>query len=221
MRPFENQGVYWRVVGIVGDVRSGGLDRVPPLTVYRPYGQQGGAVFSLAVRTAIAPDVLAKTVRETVRGVDPDVPVPEVRSMAATISRSVQQRRFQASLLTAFALTAVLLAAVGIYGVVAYSVLQRRKEIGVRLALGAAQADLRRLIFKNGMAPVFLGLSAGLPAAAFLARLIASMLFEVGALDPLTFIGAPLVLVLAAAIPCWLNARQAARIDPMVALRLD
>jgi ABC-type antimicrobial peptide transport system permease subunit len=105
--------------------------------------------------------------------------------------------------------------------VVAYSVLQRRKEIGVRLALGASQRDLRRLIFKNGMVPVFAGLGIGLFAAALLVRLIASLLFEVSTLDPLAFIGAPLILVLAAAIPCWVNARQAGRIDPMVALRFD
>jgi putative ABC transport system permease protein len=221
IRPFENPGVYWRVVGIVGDVRSGGLDRDPTPLIYRSYEQRGGGVFSLVVRTSIAPDALAKAVREAVGRVDADIPVPEIRTMPATIARSVQQRRFQASLLGAFALVAVLLAAIGIYGVVAYSVLQRRKEIGVRLALGASQPDLRRLILKNGMVPVFAGLGAGLLAASLLARLIASLLFEVGTLDPLTFIGAPLILVLAAAIPCWLNARQASQIDPMDALRFD
>jgi putative ABC transport system permease protein len=221
IRPFENLGVYWRVVGIVGDVRSGGLDRAPTPLVYRSYEQQGGASFSLVVRTAITPDALATVVREALSRVDADIPVPEIRTIPAAIAESVQQRRFQALLLGAFAFVAVLLAATGIYGVLAYSVLQRRKEIGVRIALGADQHHVRGLILKSGMAPVFAGLGAGLLASTFLARIIASLLFEVSTLDPLTFIGAPLILVITAVIPCWLNARRAARIEPVVALRID
>jgi len=147
--------------------------------------------------------------------------VPEMRTMPAVIAKSVEVRRFQAWLLSAFALVAVLLAAIGIYGVVAYSVAQRRKEIGVRIALGARQRDVGNLVFRNGMAPVLAGLAAGLLAAAFLSRLIASLLFQVSALNPLTYLVAPLILVIAAALPCWLTSRQAARIDPVVALRLE
>ena len=125
-------------------------------------------------------------------------------------------------MLGAFGLVAVLLAAIGIYGVVGYSVLQRRKEMGVRLALGAGPEQLRRLTFRSGMGPVFAGLGLGLLAAAFLTRLIASLLFEVRPLDPLTFLCAPLALVLAAAfLPCWLNARRDGRTDPVIALRYD
>jgi putative ABC transport system permease protein len=100
-------------------------------------------------------------------------------------------------------------------------VAQRRKDIGVRIALGAKQRDVGNLVFRNGMAPVFVGLGIGMFAAAVLARFIASLLFEVNTLDPIAFIGAPVVLVIAAALPCWLTARQAARIDPVVALRLE
>jgi len=166
IRPFENLGVHWRVVGIVGDVRSGGLDRAPAITIYRPYGQRGGTVFSLVVRTVIAPEALSQAVRESVARVDAGIPAPEIRTMPHIIARSLQQRQFQASVLAAFALVAVLLAAIGIYGVVAYSVFQRRKEIGVRIALGAESWDIRRIVLKDGMTPVLCGLIVGLMASA-------------------------------------------------------
>src|SRR5262249_30213814 len=120
-----------------------------------------------------------------------------------------------------FALVAVLLAAVGIYGVVAFSVLQRRKEIGVRIALGAARQDISQLVFQNGMTPVLFGLAAGLLSAVLFTRLLTSLLFQVHALDPPTFIVARVILILAAALPCWLTARHAAHVAPMDALRLD
>lgn len=123
--------------------------------------------------------------------------------------------------LGAFASVAVLLAAMGIYGVVAYSIMQRRMEIGVRIALGAKQRDVGNLVFRSGMAPVFIGLATGLVAAVFLARLISSLLFKVSALNPTIFIVSPLIFLLSGALPCWLMARRAARIDPVVALRLE
>ena len=183
--------------------------------------QKGSAALSIAIRAGIAPDALANTERQSIRRVNPDIPVMGVRTMPEIISQSMRERRFRALLLSAFGLLAVSLAAIGIYGVVAYSVLQRRKEMGVRLAPGAAPEHLHRLIFQTGMGPVFAGLGAGLLAAASLARLIASLLFEVRPLDPPTFVCASLVLVFVAFLPCWLNARRAARTDPVVALRND
>ena len=209
------------MIGIVGDLLSAGLDRAPMPAFYRLYEQAGTRSFSILVRTALAPEAVAKSVRDAVSRIDSEIPVPEMRTMPGIIAKSVQPRRFQAALLSGFAAVAVLLAAIGIYGVVAYSVAQRRKDIGVRIALGAKQRDVGNLVFRNGMAPVFLGLGIGMFAAAVLARFIASLLFEVSTLDPTTFIGAPVVLVIAAALPCWLTARQAARIDPVVALRLE
>jgi putative ABC transport system permease protein len=219
----EAKDDFSRVVGVVGDVRSSGLDRAPVAAIYRPYEQRGGrpTAFGIVVQTDAAPQALIGAMRGVVRRVDPGVPVPEIRPMDALIARSVQPRLFQAALLSAFALIAVLLAAVGIYGVVAYSISQRRKEIGVRIALGADRQDISRLVFQNGMTPVAVGLSIGLLAACLFARLMASLLFQVHALDPLSFTVAPLVLVLAAAAPCWLTARHAARIDPVDALRLE
>jgi putative ABC transport system permease protein len=226
VRIFDNPPAPWRVVGVVGDVLSAGLDRASTPAIYRPFYQKGGdgpngMAFSIVLRTALPPDALVKSVRQAVWQVDPDIPVPEMRTMSAAIEKSVQPRRFQASLLTAFALVAVLLAAIGIYGVVAYSVAQRRKEIGVRIALGAKQRDVGTLVFQRGMAPVLIGLAAGLVASAMLTRLIASLLFQVSTLNPRTYTAAALILVLAAALPCWLTARQASRIDPVVALRLE
>jgi len=213
-------------VGVVGDVLSAGLDRTPTPAIYRPFTQKGGdgpnaTSFSIVLRSSLRPDALAQPVREQIWRVDRDIPTPEIRTMQSLVARSLQQRRFQALLLSAFAVVAVLLGAIGVYGVVAYAVLQRRKEIGVRLALGAKQRDVGYLVFRSGMIPVLIGSSAGLVAAVFLVRLIASLLFQVPSLNPIAFFVASLILVLAGALPCWLTARRAARMDPVVALRLE
>src|SRR5215471_15432545 len=219
----EAKDDYSRVIGVVGDVLSGGLDKAPTPTIYRPYTQRGGrpSAFSIVIQAAVGPQALAARLRDAVSRFDPDVPITELRPMPTVIERSVQARSFQASLLSAFAMVAVLLAVVGIYGVVSYSILQRRKEIGVRIALGADRQDISHLVFRNGLTPVIVGLPIGLLAAGLFARLMSSLLFQVRPLDPVAFIVAPLVLVLAAAAPCWLTARQAARIDPMDCLRLE
>jgi putative ABC transport system permease protein len=141
--------------------------------------------------------------------------------MTQIVSQSVAGRRLQTALLGTFAAVAVLLAAIGVYGVVAYSVLQRRREIAVRLALGADQRDVRALILRHGMVPVFVGLVFGIIAAIFATRLIGSLLFEVRALDPITFLTAPLLLALAGGLPCYRAAQQAARTDPAIALQSE
>src|SRR5262249_18247350 len=159
--------------------------------------------------------------RQAISRLDPDVTSDPLRPMQAVITNSVQTRLFQASLLSAFALVSVLLAAIGIYGVVAYTILQRRKEIGVRVALGAHAKNVSQLVFRIGLAPVLFGLTGGLIAGLLFSRLLAGLVFQVGVLDPVTFVGTPVVLILAAAVPCWLIARKASRIDPMDALRLE
>jgi predicted permease len=222
-KSIEPADAYSRVVGVVGDVLSSALDRVSTPAVYRPYTQRGGraTAVTLVIQAAVPPAALATPLREAISRLDPDVPVAALRPIQDVITGSVQTRLFQTSLLSAFALIAVLLATIGIYGVVAYSILQRRKEIGVRVALGANPKDVSQLVFRNGLAPVLSGLTAGLVAAPLFSGLVASLLFRVPVLDPVTFLVTPLVLILAAAVPCWLIARKASLIDPMDALRLE
>ncbi len=156
----ESAGDYSRVIGVVGDVLSSALDRVSTPAVYRPYTQRGGrpTAVTLVIQAAVSPASLATPFREAISRLDADVPVVALRPMPDLIAGSVQMRRFQTLLLSAFASVAILLAAIGIYGVVAYSILQRRKEIGIRCALGANPKDVSRLVFRNGLAPVLSGL---------------------------------------------------------------
>jgi putative ABC transport system permease protein len=212
---------FYRVIGVVRDVRADGLDRSPSRTIYRLFWQRPDTQFSIVMQTRLAPKFLSHAVREAVRSVDSGIPVSGIHALSMNIEKSVEQRRFQALLLSLFAGIAVLLAALGIYGVVAYSVLQRRLEFGVRIVLGADHSEIRRLVFLHGMAPVLIGLGIGVLIAMSLARLINSLLFEVNALDPGSFLAASLFLALTAALPCWFSARQAGYTDPVVALRLD
>lgn len=212
---------WFRVIGVVGDVLAEGLDRAIAPAIYLPFWQYGRNQFAIAVRSALTPEALSKQVREAVWRVDPEIPVPEVRTMASLISQSAQQRRLQAILLAGLASIAVLLAAVGIYGVVAYSVARRRKEIGLRMALGADSADIRQVVFRHGMAPVLTGLVAGVVAGGGLAKGMSALLFHVSTLNPLAYVAAFLVLGIAGALPCWMTAARAARTDPVVALRTE
>jgi putative ABC transport system permease protein len=216
---FMPGNIWFRVIGVVGDVRSAGLDREPEALIYVHHFESGD--MSLVVRTAMEPTAIATALRQQVWSIDPEVPVPEIRTMARIVSNSLTVRRFQAVLVAAFAFVALLLASIGIYGVVAYTVTQRRAEIGVRLALGANQRDIKSLTLRQSMKPVATGLGVGLATATILGRLIMSLLFEVRALDPLTFITAPILLLLVATLACYLPARQAARIDPIMALHYE
>ncbi len=212
---------WWRVIGVAGDVRAKGLDREPEHIVYMPYWQRGASDLSLVVRTAVHPSAVAASIRQRVWRVDPDVPVPPIRTMEKILSESVAQRKFQAILVAVFAFVAMLLASIGIYGVVAYAVAGRRAELGVRIALGATAPQLRRLIISQGMWPIAAGLGAGLPAAAAVAHLLRGFLFGVSALDPLSFSAVPLLLLAVSLLACLLPAWRAGRIDPMHALRYE
>jgi predicted permease len=212
---------FYRVIGVVSDVRAEGLDRPPSRTIYRLLWQRPDTQFSIVMQTRLAPKFLSRAVREAVWSVDSAIPVPEVHAFSNNVESSVEQRRFQALLLSVFAGIAALLASLGIYGVVAYAVLQRRKEFGVRIVLGADHREIRRLVFTHGMAPVIIGLAIGALVAMSAARWIGGLLFHVSALDPSSFLEASLLLMLTSALPCWLTARQASRTDPAEALRLD
>jgi putative ABC transport system permease protein len=209
------------IVGVVGDVNHYDLETAPDLQAYVPHPQWTDSYMLLVVRTTTDPGALTGAVRQTIHALDPDAPLHNVATMRQLVSASVAQRRFTLLLIAVFAAVALLMAAVGLYGVMAYSVTQRTREIGIRIALGAQGADVLRLVVRRGLRLVALGLALGMMAALALTRLMKNLLFEVSATDPLTFAGVGALLALVALLACWIPARRATRVDPMVALRVE
>jgi putative ABC transport system permease protein len=207
------------VTGVVADVHPGGFDRDPPPAIYRPYGQWPSGPMTLVLRTAQEPASLGAAVRAEIRKLDPDLPLMAVRTMREIVSSSVAPRRFQMTLTLLFAVVALFLGAVGVYGVVSYAVASRTRDIGLRMALGALRADVMRWIFVNGMQPVLIGLAVGLLGAIAAARALRSMLFGIAPADPVSLGIVAAVLLVASGLACYLPARRAAALDPMVALR--
>ena len=212
--------VDWRtIVGIVGDVRDVSPDRAGEAQMYMPYAQRplGGMTFVL--RSAREPKGLVRDARAAVAAVDPQEPVYGERTMEEVVSASLGQPRFRTLLLVLFGALALALAAVGIYGVMAYSVSQRTQEIGIRMALGAAAGDVLRLVLAQAMRLAAVAVAIGLAAALVTSRFLSSLLYGVGAADPATFAGVALLLVAVASLAAWVPARRAARVDPIAALR--
>jgi putative ABC transport system permease protein len=209
------------IVGVVGDVNHYDLEKAPDLQAYVPHAQWTDSYMQLVVRTAVDPGAFAASVRKAIREVDPALPLFKVATMPGLISDSTAQRRFTLTLIGVFAAVALLMAAIGIYGVMAYSVSLRTREIGIRVALGAQKRDVFRLVVGQGLKLAALGLSLGLIAALALARLMRSLLFGVSAADPLTFVVIALLLIVVALVACWIPARRATKVDPMIALRCD
>ena len=207
------------VIGVVSDIRYAGLDGEIEQAVYLSYRQLPRSGMGLVLRGAVEPSSLAPALRNAVREIDPALPVYDVMTMNERLSNSVAPRRFNLLLLGGFAALALLLTGVGVYGVISYVVTGRTREIGIRMALGAQSADVARLFIKQGMALVLLGVALGSLGAFALTRVMTSLLFNVGANDPLTFGGVALLLSLIALLACYLPARRAARIDPLAALR--
>jgi putative ABC transport system permease protein len=208
-------------VGVTADIRSTSLDKDPVPIVYLPDWQRPRLAASLLVRTAIDPRGIAAAVRQVIRHVDADVPVPQMRTMQQVMSDSVAERRFQMLLVMLFASAALALAGFGIYGVVSYSVAQRQKEMGIRMALGAGAAGLERMVLWQAIRPVAAGLAVGVAAALAAGRVLASLLFQVSARDPATIGGVALLLLVVSAAAALPPARKATRVDPMRALRFE
>jgi len=212
----------WReVVGVVGHVKHRGLEGESPVQYYLPHRQFPIGSMFLVVRTAAEPTSFAASVRGVIRSIDKDLPVFRVTTMEQLVSDSMAQRRFSMLLLGVFAAVALVLAAVGLYGVMAYSVTQRTHEIGIRMALGARQSDVLKLVVGQGLVLAAIGLAIGLVAAFALTRLMATLLFGVSAKDPVIFAGIALLLAAVAAVASYLPARRAMKVDPMVALRYE
>jgi predicted permease len=208
------------VVGIVGDVRYHTVDSLPIADVYLPYAQSPAPRMMIFVRTSrVDPLALAPAVRRVVAGLVPGLPVFDVQSMATRTAVATAQARFSAALLSMFATAALALAVIGIYGVMSFMVLQRTREIGIRMALGADRAGVQRLVISEGLALAGTGTVVGVAAAFALTRVLRSMLFDVKPGDPLTYVAIVVLLALAAAIASWLPARRASQVEPTEALR--
>jgi putative ABC transport system permease protein len=214
------------IVGVVGDVKYQGLDAPEYPTLYVPFHDEGWNPWfvrsmSLVLKTKLPPSSGLAEVRAQVGRLDPNVPVPAVRTMEELLTGSVATPRFRTVLLGAFAGLALILAAIGVYGVLAYSVARRTHEMGVRLALGARQADVLQHVLGQGARLIVPGVVAGIAASLALTRVAASLLFGVSASDPFTFVAVALLLVLVALAASYVPARRAAAVDPLVALRYE
>ncbi|HYY99141.1 MAG TPA: ABC transporter permease, partial [Pyrinomonadaceae bacterium] len=209
------------VVGVVGNVKQYALDTDSRVTFYTPHAQSPSGTMYVVARTSVDPAGLAPAAAKEARALDPNVPVFDVKTMGQRLSDSLARRRFAMTALGLFALVAMALAAVGIYGVMSYSVAQRTREIGVRVALGAQGRDVLGLVVRQGMLLAALGIALGLVGAAGVTRVMGSLLFGVGATDPLTFASIALLLAAAALLACYVPARRATKVDPMVALRYE
>jgi ABC-type antimicrobial peptide transport system permease subunit len=211
------------VVGVVGDVRAGGpRDEYGVLLYYRSLRQEGyGAYETLAVRTAADARPMLPALKQAVAGLDPRLPVDGIATVEDMMADTLEVPRFSLTLMTLFAGAAILLAAIGLYGVMSYMVVQRTAEIGIRMALGGSARDIVLFVTRRGLWLTSVGLLIGVGAAAGLTRFLGSMLFEISALDPATFAGMAAVLSVAGTLACWLPARRAAKVDPLVALRCE
>jgi putative ABC transport system permease protein len=214
-----NSNVPRQIVGVVGDVRDVALSKKPEPMMYVPFVQAplyGGEV---VVRSSLSVSSVAAAIRETVHSIDKNLPVTDIESFTDAVGQSISRERFRTFLLGSFSVIALLLAAVGIFGVISYSAAQRSQEIGIRMAMGAQRRDILRLILGQGAKLALLGLGGGVVFALLLTRLMESLLYDVSATDPLTFAGVAIILLGVAITACYIPARRAMRVDPIVALR--
>jgi putative ABC transport system permease protein len=212
----------WRtIVGVVGDTRQSGIASETLPAIYISNEQSPYSDMSLALRTEADPMALAPAVRAIVASLDKNVPIFRVETLDTALASEVASQRFNMALLVGFAALALLLAVIGIYGVMAYAVGQRTHEIGIRLALGAVPANVLRMILLQGAKLAVIGVVLGVGAGFALTRLLSTMLFQVKASDPLTFAAGAIILFAAALAACWIPARRATKVSPLVALRYE
>ncbi|HEV8366366.1 MAG TPA: ABC transporter permease [Pyrinomonadaceae bacterium] len=209
------------VVGVVGDVKYAGLDKETKPEMYAPFAQGSWPFLRLVVRSKSDPLSLAAEIRGEVQSIDKDQPVDKITTMRSVMNSSIRPRRFYMQLLGSFAGMAFILASIGIYGLVSYSVAQRTREIGIRMALGASRSHVLRLVLTEGFGLTVVGLVLGLAGAFASTRVLRNLLFEVGPTDPFTFIAVSLSLLVVALLACYIPARRATKVDPLVALRYE
>jgi putative ABC transport system permease protein len=217
---------WYEIVGVVGNIKHRGLDLEDKPEFYIPFLQPLFADANvqpmyLVVRTVNEPASVGAGVRSEVAALDPDQPVSSLMTMDQRISDSVSPRRFNMFLLGLFAVLALILAAIGIYGIMAFSVGQRTHEIGVRMALGARSSDVLKLVLRNGLGLALIGIAVGLAIAFAATRVLSTLLYGVSATDPLTFVGEAVLLAFVALLACYIPARRATKVDPLVALRYE
>jgi putative ABC transport system permease protein len=217
----RNQPQACQIVGIVNDIRHFGPDKNPAPEIYVPYNQFAIGAVPLVIRTYSDPEALIGAVRKEIQAVDHEVAISKVRPMTQLMSSALAERRFVLLLLGIFASVAVLLAAVGIYGMMSSVVTARTREVGIRMAFGAQADDVLKLIIGRGLKLTFCGMAVGLVAAFALTRLMKTQLFGVSATDPATFAAIALLLIAVALLACYVPARRATKVDPMIALRCE
>jgi putative ABC transport system permease protein len=224
-RPDFGEAIAGQIVGVVGDVHHFGLDTPPEPQVYVPFTRSVWGHMTLVVRSVGPPENLLPTLQRAVHAFDPDLTIAGANGQSNVgvmdAGAGLAPRRFDTALLGGFAGSALLLAVVGIYGLLAYSVAQRRREIGVRVALGASRGNVFRLVVGDGMRLVVAGVLLGVLGGFALTRLLASLLFGVAASDPATFLAVAGILVVVALLACYVPARRAATVDPITALRSE
>jgi putative ABC transport system permease protein len=212
---------FYEIVGVVGNVRHEGLGEPSRPTMYVPYRQDVFSAMTIMLRTSGNPADLSATARQAVRELDGSLPAFAVAPLTSVITESVARRRFSMMLIGVFAVVALFLAAVGLYGVVAYTVSQRTQELGLRMAIGAQRGDVLRLVLGGGMKLALLGIIMGLGAALAAARFVSSMLFQVTPFDPWSYAATAVLLLAVSALACYVPARRATAVDPLVALRTE
>jgi putative ABC transport system permease protein len=212
-------GQPFEIIGVVGDLRHRSLERDPFPTMYFPTLASGRT--NLVIRTHGDPLSIVGAIRKEVQAIDPDQPIAAVKPMTEWVESSVAAPRYRTTLLALFAALAMVLAATGIYGVMSYSVAQRTHEIGVRMALGARRFDVLKLVVRQGMLLTIIGVIVGLGGAFALTRVMSSLMFGVTTKDPITFVAVAALLVVVAFIACFVPARRATKVDPLVALRYE